>query len=97
MKKIIIILILVGLLMMVSGCLPDQNYSKNSAGSSGNVAGFWLGLWHGLIMLITFIISWFNPKVGIYEVHNNGFCYNFGFLLGAGSMARFSIVIFDRS
>jgi hypothetical protein len=30
-----------------------------------------------------FIISLFNDSVGIYEMHNNGGWYNFGFLLGA--------------
>lgn len=46
-------------------------------------AGFWVGLWHGIIMPITFIVSLFNPNVGIYETNNNGGWYNFGFVLGA--------------
>ncbi len=45
-------------------------------------AGFLKGLWHGFIILFTFIISLFNDNVTIYEVHNNGGWYNFGFLLG---------------
>ncbi len=49
-------------------------------------AGFWAGVWHGLIMPITFLISLFNPDVRIYETHNIGRGYDFGFLLGA-SMA----------
>jgi hypothetical protein len=47
-----------------------------------HIAGFWLGLWQGLISPITFIVSLFNHNVGIYEVHNNGGWYNFGFMLG---------------
>lgn len=47
-------------------------------------AGFWVGLWHGIICPITFIISLFNPDVGIYETHNNGGWYNFGFIIGVG-------------
>lgn len=46
-------------------------------------AGFWAGLWHGMIMPITFFISLFYPDVGIYETHNVGKAYDFGFVLGA--------------
>jgi hypothetical protein len=42
------------------------------------LAGFWPGLWHGLISPIAFIVSLFNPNVGIYEIHNNGAWYNLG-------------------
>ena len=49
------------------------------------VAGFWTGLWHGMICPIAFVISLFNPSVSMYEVHNNGNWYNFGFLIGAGA------------
>ena len=47
-----------------------------------HIAGFWLGLWQGAISPITFVISLFNHNVNIYEVHNNGNWYNFGFMLG---------------
>lgn len=50
-------------------------------------AGFWPGLWHGIIAPITFLISLFYPGVGIYETDNNGRWYNFGFLLGIGAFA----------
>jgi hypothetical protein len=36
-------------------------------------------------MPIAFLVSLFNPGVGIYETHNNGAWYNFGFVLGAAS------------
>ena len=48
-------------------------------------AGFWAGLWHGMILPITFVVSLFKPEVGIYETHNNGGWYNFGFFLGVAS------------
>jgi hypothetical protein len=58
-------------------------------------AGFWAGFWHGLIAPITFIISLFTPNVRIYETHNKGALYDFGFILGvsasfggSGSQAR---------
>ena len=53
------------------------------AGTGADPAGFWLGLWHGLIMPITFLISLFNDNVGVYEIHNSGGWYDFGFVLGA--------------
>jgi hypothetical protein len=46
------------------------------------MAGFWAGVWHGLIIVITFIVSLFTSEVGIYETHNTGWPYNLGFLLG---------------
>jgi hypothetical protein len=41
-----------------------------------------LGLWHGFIVLVTFVISLFSDQVNVYEVANNGNWYDFGFVLG---------------
>ncbi|MFN0252300.1 MAG: hypothetical protein ACKV2T_35825 [Kofleriaceae bacterium] len=49
-------------------------------------AGFWLGIWHGLISFVTLIIGIFNDNVGVYEVHNTGGWYDFGFLLGVTAL-----------
>lgn len=46
--------------------------------------GFWLGLWHGWISPITFIISLFTDTVDVYSKNNSGGWYDFGFLVGAG-------------
>ena len=54
----------------------------NTENQDGNIAGFWKGLWHGLIIPFTFIISLFKENVGVYETHNNGNWYTFGFVLG---------------
>ena len=48
-------------------------------------AGFLAGLWHGLICPLTFVVSLFTPNVRIYETHNRGRLYDFGFLIGASS------------
>jgi hypothetical protein len=58
---------------------PNSKYGQPDA----NPAGFWAGLWHGLICQFTFLISLFNPNVRIYETHNRGRLHDFGFLLGA--------------
>ncbi len=50
--------------------------------SAQDPAGFWQGLWHGLIVPITFVISLFSSTVEIYERANNGPWYDFGFLVG---------------
>jgi len=60
---------------------PNSKYKLPDA----EPAGFWAGFWHGAIMPITFLVSLFNPGVRIYETHNNGGWYDFGFILGAAS------------
>ena len=50
-------------------------------------AGFWSGVWHGIIGVITLIIRAFGGDVAVYEVANNGGWYDFGFLCGAGGIA----------
>ena len=81
MKKAIVPLFLLALLLM-TGCAAGPNELAGSADAVGATAGFWKGLWHGFISLFTFIVSLFSDSVTIYEVHNNGTWYNFGFLLG---------------
>lgn len=68
--------------MILAGCAPTANQSKGTASANDVVAGFWLGLWHGFIAPIVFVISLFKNNLGIYEVHNNGGWYNFGYLFG---------------
>lgn len=57
------------------------NPAEGTGGAAG-VAGFWPGLWQGLILPISFIVSLFKDEVDIYEIHNNGNWYDFGFVLG---------------
>ena len=70
--------------LFLSSCIPGPNQLQKKPNAEGNVAGFWLGVWHGLIAPITFIVSLFSAKISLYEVHNSGGWYNFGFVLGAG-------------
>ncbi|NMB83904.1 hypothetical protein GYA28_01295 [Candidatus Roizmanbacteria bacterium] len=50
-------------------------------------AGFWVGLWHGIIAPLVFIIGLFTANVKVYETNNNGRWYDFGFLLGIGAFS----------
>jgi hypothetical protein len=81
-KKLIVAGAAVLLVLSLSACAAGPNGMVNEPGLEGTVAGFWLGMWHGFISFFTFIISLFNNSVHVYEVHNNGGWYNFGFILG---------------
>ena len=83
MRKIFVLLVIGLIVLSIAGCTAGPNELVNSPDEEGKVAGFWQGLWHGIISPITFIISLFSKTVHIYEVHNSGGWYNFGFLLGA--------------
>ncbi len=72
------------LIFVLASCAPGPNALEKTPDSEGKVAGFWKGIWHGFIAPITFIISIFSRSVRLYEVHNSGFWYNLGFVLGAG-------------
>lgn len=63
--------------------LPGPNPQLNEPAANGKVPGFGTGFWHGLVAFITLFVSFFNPAIQMYEVHNNGSMYNLGFLLGA--------------
>ncbi|MGD9141730.1 MAG: hypothetical protein PVJ42_09340 [bacterium] len=69
-------------LVLALACAGGPNMSENIKDYDGRVAGFWRGLWHGIISPVTFIISLFSDRVHFYEVHNNGNWYNIGYLLG---------------
>jgi len=87
MRKTTRVIVLVVLVTILTGCAAGPNSVVDTPASSGDVAGFWLGLWHGCIAAITFIISLFNSDVSVYEVHNNGGWYDFGFMLGIGGFS----------
>ena len=83
-KNTLLLGFLVVSLLILAACAAGPNSGVNTPGTGGFIAGFWLGLWHGIISPVTFIISLFSNNVNFYEVHNNGGWYNFGFVLGAG-------------
>jgi hypothetical protein len=73
-----LVLAVVAMLLLAS-CVAGPN---PAAGTGPEPAGFWLGLWHGIIIPVTFVISLFTDSVSVYEVANNGNWYDFGFFLG---------------
>lgn len=83
MKKMILVGVLSVLMLSMTACVAGPNEMKGTQNEEGDVAGFWRGLWHGFITPFTFLVSLFNQNINIYEVHNNGAWYNFGFMVGA--------------
>ena len=82
MQRMRVVLLLAVVLIALTACAAAANEMRGTPDEEGDVAGFWLGLWHGIIAPFAFIVSLFNSNVGIYEIHNNGGWYNFGYLLG---------------
>jgi hypothetical protein len=72
----------VAVLLLASCAAGPNNVAQVHA---AHLAGFWQGLWQGLVSPITFLVSLFNATVNIYEVHNNGNWYNFGFMIGVSA------------
>ena len=76
-KQSAVLLITFFCIALLTGC------TANNEMYNAEPAGFWAGLWHGLICIVTFIISLFTDHVAIYEINNTGSWYDFGFILGA--------------
>jgi len=77
MRRTAAVLFLCTVILTIAGCAAGD--ARFDAGP----AGFWFGLWHGLICFVTFILSLFYDSVHIYEVRNAGHLYDLGFILGA--------------
>lgn len=76
-------LLIVGLIaLFLAGCAAGPNNMVDVPDPDGEVAGFWMGLWHGFASPVMFIISLFSDNVEVYEVHNTGGWYTFGFMIG---------------
>ena len=69
---IVIFLVAVGSPIASSACLSGRDAS----------VGFGKGLGHGFLLLVDFIRSIFDSKMGIYETPNAGERYNIGFFFG---------------
>jgi len=83
-KRIRIVLAVAACVALLGACAAGVNPEVGVAAPDGDLAGFWLGLWHGVIAPVTFVISLFTDSVSVYEVHNSGNWYDFGFVFGAG-------------
>ena len=64
--------------LALTACAATQQADAVAAGAPG----FLLGLWHGFIFPVAWIVSLFTDKVAIYAVPNNGGWYDFGYFVG---------------
>jgi hypothetical protein len=82
-------------LLLLAGCA-----TQSAAAVAPQAPGFLLGLWHGFIFPVAWLLSLFMPDVSVYAVPNNGGWYDFGYFLGIavfGVGARKSHVVYrDR-
>ena len=74
MRKLFALLLIV----LLAACAATQQADAVAP----TAPGFWLGLWHGFIFPVAWVISLFTDKVAIYAVPNNGGWYDFGYFLG---------------
>ena len=93
MKKFIPLFVLVGLALVAAAIyIIVYHVGMPTRDLSGATANFWLGLWQGLIICLSFIASWFDNNIVLYQVNNNGFWYNLGYLIAlsvsVGGIAR---------
>jgi len=77
-KRAIFLLIILLLAVALAGCAPGEGskYTRHDP------AGFFSGLWHGLLSPLFFIIGLFTSSVQMYEPINSGSWYEFGFIIG---------------
>ena len=69
---------LLGASLTLAACTATQA----SDAVAPNAPGFLLGLWHGFIFPVAWIVSLFVPQVAVYAVPNDGGWYDFGYFLG---------------
>jgi hypothetical protein len=81
MKKFIPLFVLVGVALIAFAVYIVIN-RLGMATVSPQSAGFFLGLWQGIIVILAFIVSWFDSNITIYQAGNDGFWYNLGYILG---------------
>ena len=79
------VLLLLLLFLLLSGC-ADVSDVQECIKVDEHTYGFWGGLWHGIIVLFSFIGSLFSDDICVYAINNNGGWYDFGFFMGIGGL-----------
>ena len=75
-RYMLLIILLLVVPIVITGCVPG--YGRNT---TNKPAGFFWGVWHGWIAPISLVIELFDKNIRIYEVHNSGWWYDFGFYI----------------
>lgn len=77
-KDFTIGLLLIIFITSLSSCAPK--------GYESTEAGFFSGIWHGIIIVFSLIGKLFGFDIGIYAENNTGFFYWLGFIIGIGGL-----------
>ncbi len=78
MKKLLFVVAVFCAFLLLSSCAPGQSTVKSY--------GFFYGLIHGFIFPFALIGKLFNSSHGIHAMHNTGFFYWLGFIIGLGGI-----------
>lgn len=81
-RKLFLLIVIIGLIL--SSCAHGVHVAIPQ---SAHIYGFWGGFWHGMIAPFDFFLSLFENDVVVYAVNNNGHWYDFGFILGIGTLS----------
>jgi len=76
MKKLVYLILAIGILFLLSSCLATDGVDKTQ-----EPAGFLLGIWHGWIAPFSLILGLFIDGVRIYAPYNTGWWYDAGFYI----------------
>jgi hypothetical protein len=67
------------LLLLLAACARQ---APSAVAQTAATPGFLLGLWHGFIFPVAWVLSLFMPDVAVYAVPNTGGWYDFGYFVG---------------
>lgn len=70
---------LLGVTLLLGACAHQV---ASAVKHSPDTPGFLLGLWHGFIFPVAWVLSLLMPDVAVYAVPNDGGWYDFGFFIG---------------
>lgn len=72
----VLILLPVALAVLLTGCVPGDGTSTVQ-----HPAGFFWGVWHGWVAPISLVLGLFDHRIRVYEPHNSGWWYDFGYYI----------------
>jgi hypothetical protein len=75
-NRFFLVILVIIFLTCLSSCAPK--------GYESDKAGFFSGVWHGIIIFFSLIGKLLGRDIGIYAEHNTGFTYWLGFIIGIG-------------
>lgn len=85
--KKFILLIIANITIILVSSVSAEAFVKNYQYSQYNPAGFFSGIWHGLLSPYSLVARWFMDDVVMYAIPNTGWFYDASFLIGvSGSL-----------